>query len=371
MASAGVEAAIGFGTPYGAGDVQYLTGFDPQIENVSVVVTEGAVVLLGGVEGETQFADMGQVGEWRLFDLFKTAGQEYEGYRFWSLREVLADLLGHEPAKVGLVSARSVVSAQFMEVISDALGEQGRVVDISNDLSQARYEKSDAELDLFRYASMIASSAIFAMLAVLQPGARELEVAAEADAAIKRLGAYSYGWDTMVLSGPRTNTVIGRASPKRIQKGDITLLGASPRYQGYASTVARTVVTGGATTDQADFLQKGITALQFASSELGAGRPARRVDLAARDYLRQNGLGQYHLYGTGHGIGLTECMEGRTALASSDYELPAGIAIMLDVGIFGHPRFFGARHEDPFMIDRTGTVHRLTAVPLDLYKVLA
>ena len=85
-----------------------------------------------------------------------------------------------------------------------------------------------------------------------------------------------------------------------------------------------------------------------------AGRPAREVDLAARRYLGSVGLGQYHTYGVGHGIGLTECLEERTATQVSDYDLPSGMTMMIDVGLFGHPRFYGARHEDPFLINHQG-----------------
>jgi hypothetical protein len=39
---------------------------------------------------------------------------------------------------------------------------------------------------------------------------------------------------------------------------------------------------------------------------------------------------------------------------------------MLDVGLFNHPAYFGARHEDPYVIRHDGSVSRLTDVPLVL-----
>jgi Xaa-Pro dipeptidase len=146
------------------------------------------------------------------------------------------------------------------------------------------------------------------------------------------------------------------------------MLGVSPRFEGYTSAMGRTVVAGGASPEQAAFLDHGIHAHELAITQLVAGKPAREVDLAARRYLTSVGLGQYHTYGVGHGIGFTECLEGKTATQSSDYDLPTGIAIMIDVGLFGHPLFYGARHEDPFLISHDGKTERLSDLPMKVYS---
>jgi len=146
------------------------------------------------------------------------------------------------------------------------------------------------------------------------------------------------------------------------------MLGVSPRFEGYTSALGRTVVAGGATAEQAEFLDRGIHAHELAISQLVVGKPARDVDLAARQYLGRVNLGQYHTYGVGHGIGFTECLEEKTATQSSDYDLPPGVAIMIDVGLFGHPVFHGARHEDPFLISHDGKTERLTDLPMKVYS---
>ena len=42
--------------------------------------------------------------------------------------------------------------------------------------------------------------------------------------------------------------------------------------------------------------------------------------------------------------------------------------MMIDVGLFGHPRFYGARHEDPFLISHDGKTERLTDLPMKVYS---
>jgi Xaa-Pro aminopeptidase len=313
------------------------------------------------------FEDGASYGEWRNLSLFEIPFQDYGGMKFWSLPEVLSDVLGHIPNEVGILSARNVISAEMMDLVAQ-IGESSRIRDAAHILAKARYEKSQAELDMFRIASGIATAAMRRLLDRLRPGMRELELAAEADQVMKQMGAYNYGFDTMVCAGPRINTIIGRSSNRVIQDGDIVMLGVSPRYEGYTSALGRTLVAGKASPEQREFLDHGIEGYRRAAEALKAGQPARSVDAAARNYLTSVGLGRYHTYGVGHGIGLTECLEGKTATSSSDYDLPAGVAMMLDVGLFGVPGHFGARHENPHMIDHNGQSKVLTDLPMRVYQ---
>jgi Xaa-Pro aminopeptidase len=364
----GLTVGLAYATEHMPGDVQYLTGFDPHIENVALLVLPDHLVVLGGAEGEKMFDDMGKAGVWRNLSLFEIPFQDYGGLRFHTLPEILLEFLGEVPAEIGLLSAPNVLSQEIVGMVQET-GHRGQVAlrDVSHIMAEARYRKSPAELQMFRTASWIATEAMRAMLSAIAPGIRELEVAAAGDAVCKKLGAYGYGFDTIVCSGPRINTIIGRSTNRVVQSGDLVMLGVSPRFEGYTSALGRTVVAGKASAEQAEFLDHGIHAHELAINQLKVGKPAREVDLAARRYLNGVELGQYHTYGVGHGIGFTECLEGKTATASSDYDLPAGVAIMIDVGLFGHPVFHGARHEDPFLISHDGKTERLTDLPMKVY----
>ena len=364
----GLSVGLAYATEHMPGDVQYLTGYDPHLENVALLVLPDRLVVLGGAEGEKMFEDMGRAGLWRNLSLFEIPFQDYGGLQFHTLPEILQEFLGDVPAEIGLLSAPNVLSQEIVAMALKA-GNGGEIQlrDVSRIMADARYHKSPADLQMYRIASRIATEAMRAMLAAVAPGKRELEVAAAGDAVCKSHGAYSYGFETMVCSGPRINTIIGRSMNRVIQKGDLVMLGVSPRYEGYTSAMGRTVVAGGASPEQAAFLDHGIRAHELAISQLIVGKPAHDVDLAARDYLNSVGLGQYHTYGVGHGIGFTECLEEKTATKSSDYDLPAGIAMMIDIGLFGHPLHYGARHEDPYLISHEGKTERLTDLPMKAY----
>ena len=363
---AGLEVGIAYATEHMPGDVQYLTGYDPHLENVALLVTPDRIIALGGAEGAKMFEDSARFGEWRNLTLFEIPFQDYGDTKFWTLPELLADVLGTIPRKIGLLSASNVISTEMIDLIG-ADRTAMELLDVSHILAQARYEKSPAELEMYRIASGIATKAMRALLEKLGPGLRELELAAEADGVMKKLGAYSYGFDTMVCSGPRINTIIGRSTNRVIREGELVMLGVSPRYEGYTSALGRTVVAGQASTEQREFLDHGIEGYERAAQEFRVNAPAKAVDGAARAYLTSVGLGQYHTYGVGHGIGFTECLEGKTATSASDYQLPSGMAMMLDVGLFGVPNYFGARHENPHMIDHAGEAHVLTDLGMKVY----
>ena len=360
----GVEVAIAYGNSYLPGDVQYLTGYDPQLESAAVLVLPDDVLAIGGPEGEAMFADQAVLGSWRNLDSFKIPGQQYDGLRFWTLQEIFAEELARVPQRVGALSAPGTLTWETVQHVRSTGSE---LVDASPILRELCYRKTSAELAMFRTASAIATAAMQAMLDAVQPGVTELTVAAAGDAAIKRLGAYAAGFDTIVCAGPRINTIIGRATKRTIGEGELVMLGVSPRYEGYCSALGRTVVAGAPTRAQRAFLDHGVRAFELATEAFGVDRPAHGVDLAAREYLTRHGLSRYHTYGVGHGIGLSECLEDRTATAVSDYNLPPGIAMMLDVGLFGHPEFVGSRHEDPFVIDHHGRAEHLTDLPMAVH----
>ena len=79
----GLTVGLAYATEHMPGDVQYLTGYDPHIENVALLVLPDHLVLLGGAEGEKMFEDMGRAGVWRNLSLFEIPFQDYGGLRFY------------------------------------------------------------------------------------------------------------------------------------------------------------------------------------------------------------------------------------------------------------------------------------------------
>jgi len=370
----GLDAGLAYGNEWRPGDTGWLTGYDPHIESTACIVGPTKVLVLGGPEGMHFALQTMQVGEYRNVEEFKIPDEDYPGFEFQELRELLAEACGRRPQKVGVLTLKSNLPQALVELVEKTT--RARLIDASDLLLKMRYRKSAAELEMIRIAAAITSWGMDIMLKTIRPGMRELEVAAFADFVMKWLGADRLGVCTQVQSGPRAVTLIGRATNKVIEEGEMVGLGVSARYDGLAACVRRTVVAGGKLSGpQRRLLEEATNAFEMSTEKFRCGAPAREVDLTARRYLRQFGVEMF--YSEVHNVGWTECQEGYGAATQySRYRFPKGIAAQLDLGIYGADAFgvpashVGFTVEDPFLIDHAGKTHRLTSIPARAYEIV-
>jgi len=362
-----LDLGIGYATPFMPGSMQYLTGFDPQIETAGLVVGAAGVYILGGPEIEAMAAPAIRHGQIRTLLEFQMLPQQYAHARYHALRDVLREVAtGKVIGRVGILVRREFLPVHWVDMLRAAIGQDVAVVDAGDILDEMRYVKSDAEMEAFHQSSRIATAAMRAMLDALTPGMRELEVAAIADAIAKRAGAYNFGYDTIVMSGPRINTIVGRATNKRIEDGEIVSLGVSPRFEGYTSALGRTVVAGRPRPEQIAFLDEGHRAFEIAVEHLRAGQPAKSLEDAVVDQLKRAGLYDYLCYSVLHGIGLTEVLDEK--VPRGEQPMLPRTTLMIDVGLFFHPTHHGLRHESPFIIRGDGTIEHMTDLPVTVYR---
>ena len=89
----------------------------------------------------------------------------------------------------------------------------------------------------------------------------------------------------------------------------------------------------------------------------------KEADALTRDYIREQGYGDYFGHSTGHGIGL-EIHEGPTLSARSDAVLEPGMVVTVEPGIY-IPGLGGVRIEDDAVITADGN-EALTHSPKEL-----
>ena len=367
-----VEREIDIGFVYGThgmpGDIIYLCNYDPQIENVACAISSKGLLILGGPEGEGYGKEMMQAGEWRNLTSFQIPLEDYPGVTWVDLKDIIKELTGSRIKRAAIMTASDVMSYGFYNEIKRSVPEDAELIELPEILLNARYKKSSNELEMIGLANLAATEALKVMIENAVEGVRETELSGIGDYIVKHMGCTAGGVevDNIVLSGERLDTIIGRATNKKLKKGEMVILGALGRYEGYSSIIERTVVVGGANKKQADFIEVGITAYDLAGSKIVYGGQAKEIELAARNYLKSKGYSNF--YSCGHGAGITECLEGFPATQFTEYALPKNIVMMIDVGIFGFEKVFGLRHEDEFMIDDKGVTIRYTNLPVRVYK---
>ncbi len=369
----GIGCGIAYGNEYRPGDTGWLTDYDPSLEATVVVIGDKKTMILGGPEGSLYAREQKRLGEYRNLVELKLPEEDYPGYKFTSFAEAVQEACGGLPSKLGILTLKEVIPVATYQMFQGLQGAE--LVDASDILLDLRYHKSEAELRVMRVSAGIVTQAMQAALGVLQPGISELEVAATAEYAMKRLGVERHGVVTIVSSGNRVSNVIGGASQKRIEEGELVEITLSGRYEGLSACVGRTVGVGRISEGKRKLLQTCLEAYAKASSGIAFGAPAKEVDLSCRQYLRQHGF--ENMYSSVHGTGWTECMEYSGAETQySQHSFPKGIALQLDIGVFGVPAFgipaeeVGVRLEDLWIIDHAGTAQRLTANPVDASPLL-
>jgi Xaa-Pro aminopeptidase len=290
------------------------------------------------------------------------ADEEVEGARIIHYKKkmegifsLLSDL---KLGEIGFESAFLPFSAY--QFLTERLANATRLVPLENDLKNLRAVKDPHELVLIRRAIDIASNAFSRAAEMLKEGVVEREVALEMESMMKRSGAEAIGFDIILASGKRSALPHGKASGKRIEKGDFILVDFGSGFQGYHSDQTRTVVCGSPSPEQQKIYEIVKEAHDKAIEKVRPGIPIGEVDGAARDTIRNHGYGEYFGHGTGHGIGLA-VHEDPAVNSENKGLLQEGMVFTVEPGIY-IPDWGGVRIEDMVLVTPHG-VEVLTYLP--------
>jgi Xaa-Pro aminopeptidase len=234
---------------------------------------------------------------------------------------------------------------------------------LEEEIKNLRAVKDAQELANIRSAIDLSSEAYRHMLKILKEGVVEREAALEMEFFMKKNGAEALGFDIIIASGKRSALPHGRASDKRIGKGDFILIDFGSGFRGYHSDQTRTVVCGEPSSEQEKVYRVVKEAHDKAIEKVRPGIPISEVDVAARDYIRGQGYGEYFGHGTGHGIGLA-VHEDPVVNSENKERLREGMVFTIEPGIY-LPDWGGVRIEDMVLVTSQGA-EVLTYLPREL-----
>ncbi len=171
-------------------------------------------------------------------------------------------------------------------------------------IEKLRIVKDQQEIDIIKKAVKIADDTFTHILKFLKPGIMEIEVAAEMEHHMKKLGAKKASFETIVASGKRSSMPHGVASEKKLEAGDTITLDFGALYKEYCSDMTRTVFLGQPNEEIKKIYNIVLEAQRRATEGAKAGLLGREIDAIARDYITANGYGDNFGHGLGHGVGL-------------------------------------------------------------------
>ncbi|MGA7413924.1 MAG: Xaa-Pro peptidase family protein [Bryobacteraceae bacterium] len=227
-----------------------------------------------------------------------------------------------------------------------------RLKPIGGAVERLRMVKSEAEIATIRTAVALNSEALEQALAHFKPGTTEVDLAAEIEYRMRRLGADGPSFDTIVASGPRTALPHAHPTDAPISRDELLLIDMGATVAGYASDMTRTLAVG-ELGRKARRMYHAVWESQLAAIEaVKPGVTCHTVDRAARRVLAGYELEKLFIHSTGHGLGL-EIHEGPRIGRREATVLETGMVITIEPGVYLEG-FGGVRIEDTVTVTANG-----------------
>lgn len=313
-------------------NVRYLSHFSSP-EDGRVLLTEQAATLYTDARYTTQAREESELEQHiaRGAEVYAHARAALEGKR------------------VG-IEAHHLTVAEFQALQAD--WPQSEVVAASDLIGPLRLIKSPAEVQAIREAQAIADAAFAEVLPRVVAGVSERQVAADLEAAMRRLGAAGPAFETIVASGVRGALPHGHATDKLLREGELVTLDFGAQKGGYHSDMTRTVPIGPQSEENRRLYRAVLEAEEAAIAAVRPGVNAADLDRISRTVLARYGLEDYFVHSLGHGVGLN-IHEGPRISRHFDEELRAGMVITIEPGVY-LPGQTGLRIEDLLLVTPEG-----------------
>jgi Xaa-Pro aminopeptidase len=257
------------------------------------------------------------------------------------------------------------VSVRLLGRLRDKLPAGAELEAAGGTVEKLRRVKDEIELAAVAAAAELADDVWRWSLERGLAGRSELEVAAEAEARIRELGAEP-SFPAIVAAGP--NGALPHAEPgeRAIGSGELVVFDMGAELDGYCSDGTRTFATGEPGEEAARVYETVLSAQAAALEAVVAGAEGEAVDTVARELIAEAGHGEHFGHGLGHGVGL-EVHEAPRLSQSSEDRLAAGEVVTVEPGIY-LPGELGVRIEDLVVVTEDG--HRnLSGLPKELQIV--
>jgi Xaa-Pro aminopeptidase len=267
--------------------------------------------------------------------------------------EKLTDKTAKQASALGIKRlAVDALNVEGWRSLSKSLGDAKTLEVNSRCLQELRRVKDANEIQLLRKAAELTSEGMRVAREAVAVGAKEYEVAAEIEYAMRKRGSSGVAFETIVASGVCSAFPHGGCSDRKIREGDLVVVDVGATYKSYRSDMTRTFVAGKPSEKQKKLYQIVKAAQEKAFEAVKSNVKAADVDGVAREVIADAGYGDYFVHGLGHGVGL-EVHEPPTLSPDSKDVLAEGNVVTVEPGIY-LVGYGGIRIEDTVLVQRNG-----------------
>jgi Xaa-Pro aminopeptidase len=233
-------------------------------------------------------------------------------------------------------------------------GLVGEVLPTSGQVEALREVKDESEIERMARAAAIADAALAEVLPMLSSGMTEAEFALELDTAMRRGGAESTAFETIVAAGANSAKPHHRPTDRKIGRGEPVVVDFGATFDGYRSDMTRTFFVGGEPDGELARVFEVVRNSQASGvAAVAPGVTCKAVDEVCRNVIAQAGWAERFEHGTGHGVGL-DIHEAPTVSSLGTATLVAGMIVTVEPGVY-LPGTGGVRIEDTLVVTETGS----------------
>jgi len=277
-----LDSVLIFGNASDYGDLVYLSNFIPFGKAAIVVRKEGEPVIVTDaiLHGEpiNSFAWMTWVKNF--------VPVTHDPIEF---AKVLIETLSEERKsnKIGILGLDNI-PVTIWERLKASLDEE--VVDIWFEFLSFKSVHSNLEVELQREIGKITAKAMNDAVEAIAPGRSEHEIAGLANGSMFAGGAHDRSFQTIVNSGRRGGLKHSYPTNRKIQSGDLIYLDMGAMKFGYQIDMSRSVVVGGANSEQKLVLDVILNAYNVLISMMSPGRKMTEIVAKAHELEEKSGL---------------------------------------------------------------------------------
>lgn len=263
-----------------------------------------------------------------------------------------ADILNKVKEKIGsrkaLIDDVDVVTFnRFASILPSGLTADPEV------LMTSRKVKDEAELAYLVEGAKVMDKLYEVTAELLSPGIDERTIAAAILEEMIRMKADPPAYvntlnPLIVAAGANGSFPHAYTTERKVEKGDFVVCDYVLRYFGYVVDATRTFAIGSASEEMKRSYDAVLQAQLAGISAMRVGAMTDDVDRAVRSRLSQQGLEQYFVHGTGHGVGLD--VHEAPFIRRGDQEiLKENMTVTVEPGVYFKGKY-GVRIEDSVVV---------------------
>jgi Xaa-Pro aminopeptidase len=235
-----------------------------------------------------------------------------------------------------------------------------KLIPLEDIVGRLRQYKNKDEIQVILIACRRTDRAFEEVARRIRAGMREIEVAHDIDATLRRHGAIENSFSTIVASGPNAAIPHHNTGDRKLRAGEPVVVDFGGRFKdGFCSDLTRTVFVPGKKPDpeMKHIYEIALGANRAAFRALRPGITWKAYDGIARSYIEGHGYAEFFAHGLGHSLGL----EAHDPYDYRNDSIRAGTVFTNEPGIY-LPGRGGVRIEDDIVMTPKGP-ERLTRSP--------